>query len=166
MLTPETHSSLEFSYQPLNQSDLHEGLPQMASRGLLPLLPLHRSSNPTTNGTCGCSESSFYPAIEQLANPGEDHIQLPVHTPISTHAGTCVAVSSQQELRKGRPPGLVFLPHESNFTRLDVTLGRFNPYPSQPMDEAMVSSSPYQVYIPGSGHGKEIARKMFSTEDA
>src|SRR5258707_10073090 len=92
-------SSPEISYQSLDQSDIS---PQMTPRGLLPLLPLHRSSASTTSGTFGCSESSLYPAIGELATPEEDPVQFPANDPIPMHASTSAIAHSSRQICKGR----------------------------------------------------------------
>ena len=95
--------------------------------------------------------------MAQLATPEEDR---PEEESAYTYISTNTIASSLQQNRKGQPPNLVFLPHESSC--LDITLGRFNPYQPKLKEEAMISSSLHKAYGPEPGHGKQVAKKMFS----
>lgn len=94
--------------------------------------------------------------MAQLATPEEDR---PEEESVYTYISTNTIASSLQRNRKGQPPNLVFLPHGSS--RLDITLGRFNPYQPKLKEEAMISSSLHKAYGPEPGHGNKLLRRCF-----
>lgn len=124
---------------------------QKTSNGTLPLVPLSRFSDPTSSENFGFPES--HPPMAQLATPEEDR---PEEESAYTYISTNTIASSLQQNRKGQPPNLVFLPHESSC--LDITLGRFNPYQPKLKEEAMISSSLHKAYGPEPG---QLLRRCF-----